>query len=314
MNQGINLATKTFITQMLSQRTSQSSIEMSIEDFRKLQSELNSNFGGKVSANIITTNDRIQLKEHNISVCIHRPIDYKYGMPTLIYVAGGAFVTSGLNNIAPTRMAKNCQVIVIGHRLAPECKIAECIDDVALSIEKLIENASQFNIQGSIIIGGDSSGASFALSAMIKLRDAKSSVFNKINRMVFISPAVDLSMAQNTMKEWDDQDVLFSLDAVKAVQKWLSAENFKNPVVSPIYTPSFSGLPQCEIIVAEYDRLRSHADSLYKKLLHDGVAVSVPHVCEGQVHAFLNLRGILTEGEDPAIVLNQMITNLKTKT
>ena len=303
----LNETTKKFITQMLDQKSSPSLIETSVEDFREFQAGLNANFGGEAASNVVRTDYELKLEDGHNRVRIHKPIDYKPNMPTLIYVAGGAFVTSGLDNIAPTRIANNCQVIVVGHRLAPEYKIHECVDDIASSVEYITKNANEFDIDGPIMVGGDSSGASFVLSAMIKLRDAQSAALKMIKGMAFISPAVDLSMDQTSMKEYDDSDAVFSLDAVKAIQHWLKAENFKDPVVSPIYASSLSGLPRCRIVVAECDRLRSHADGLYKKLAHDGVEVTSPHVCGGQVHAFLNLRGILAEGEDPAMVLNQMV-------
>jgi acetyl esterase/lipase len=304
----LNETTKKFIAQISDQKSSSALTETSVEDFRQFQANLNASLGGKTAPNVITTDDTLQLSNRNVPIRVHRPKNYKLGMPTLLYVAGGAFVTSGLNNIAPTRMTKNCQVIVIGHRLAPEYRIGEIIDDISLGITKLIKNADYFGIKGPIIIGGDSSGASFVLSGMVKLRDTNSPEFRKIDGIVLISPAVDLSMQQQAMKKYDDQDALFSIAAVKAVQNWLKAEDFQDPLVSPIYTPSFKGLPPCKIIVAEGDRLRSHADSLYKKLLRDGVEVSPPYVCKGQVHAFLNLRGVLDEGEDPARVLNKMVT------
>jgi acetyl esterase/lipase len=304
----LNDSTQKFIAQLPDPKSSPSLTELSVEDFRQFQANLNASLGGKAPLDVITTDDQLQLVNRNIPIRIHRSKNYQPDMPTLLYVAGGAFVTSGLNNIAPTRIARNCQVIIIGHRLAPEYRIEEIVDDIYLGIKELIKNGDRFYIKGPIIVGGDSSGASFALSAMIKLRDTNAAEFKQITGMAFVSPAVDLSMQQQFMKEYDDQDALFSMDAVKAVQNWLKAENFCDPVVSPIYTPSFKGLPLCRIVVAECDRLRSHAESLYKKLLHDAVEVKPPYVCKGQVHAFLNLRGVLNEGEDPAEILNRIIT------
>ncbi|MEO1943387.1 MAG: alpha/beta hydrolase, partial [Candidatus Thioglobus sp.] len=188
---------------------------MSLGDFRQLQRDLNVQFSGDIPRDIETIDQQISGQNAKI----HRTQDYNSRtMPTLLYIAGGAFVCSGLDNPAPKKMADGAQVIMLGHRLAPEHKISDSVDDIVNGIIYCLENSAQLNIGENIIIGGDSSGASFALAAMLNLRDSHPDMLAKIKHMVFISPAVDLSMAPQHCREYDEQDALFSAEAVTAVQ------------------------------------------------------------------------------------------------
>ncbi len=299
----LNKKTQQFITQVFSQ-PGKSITAMSIQEFRDMQAHLNKELSGAEPADVQTIE---QLLDLTIKIKIHRPLNFYAGMPTLIYVPGGAFVSSGFENIAPKRMAKGCQVIVLQHRLAPENPFPASIDDIEKGLQLILkEKHLLFINEHSIFLGGDSSGANFALSAVLRLRDKNFTL--PFKQLIFISPAVDLSMTPNCLEQYDREDKLFGDDVVRAVQTWYKPDgDLKNPEVSPLYHPKgFVRFPPVAIIIPEYDRLRSQAEEFKKTLLRDGIKLK-EFICPGEIHASLNLRGVLNEGKDPAEYVTDII-------
>ena len=291
-------ATQAFISQVLSQG-GKSILAMSLAEFREMQRQINASLAGPEPTMVHSQ----KLTVGRTQVNIHQPDDFHSGMPTLLYVPGGAFVTSGFDNLAPKRMARVAQIIVINHRLAPEFPLPASIDDIENAILDICNHKESLNInEKALYIGGDSSGAGFVLAACLRMRDKKT--LPELNQLIFISPAVDLSMAPNSFAEFDQEDKLFGDEVVTAVQQWYAPDcDLTDPEISPLYHRSgFADLPPVSIIIPEYDRLRSQAHALKEALEKNNVSVT-EHVCTGQIHASLNLRGVLNDGEDPAEVV-----------
>src|SRR5271155_5741135 len=68
-----------------------------------------------------------------------------------------------------------------------------------------------------------------------------------------------------------------------------------NPMASPTFAASFSGLPPALIITAEFDPLRDEAEDYGQKLREAGVPVQISRY-EGMVHGFISMADMIDKG------------------
>ncbi|MGN0448526.1 MAG: alpha/beta hydrolase fold domain-containing protein [Acutalibacteraceae bacterium] len=93
---------------------------------------------------------------------------------------------------------------------------------------------------------GDSSGGNFALSLAMQLSEDE---VLQPEKLVLLSPWVDLSMENEEMENYTEADVMLGIPGLKYIgQIWAGERNVKDPIVSPLYG-SFLHLGEITILV-----------------------------------------------------------------
>ena len=109
----------------------------------------------------------------------------------MVYVHGGSFIGGSRKSwrvfCASLAHASSTKIIVPEIRLAPEHPFPAALDDVKLVIKALYPN------EPNIIVAGDASGASIALSLVLSLKEAAR---NKIYGILLFSPWLTSSMVR----------------------------------------------------------------------------------------------------------------------
>jgi acetyl esterase len=71
----------------------------------------------------------------------------------------------------------------------------------------------------------------------------------------------------------------------------------EDPLLSPLYAESLSGLPPATVITAEYDPLRDEGEAYAKRLLEAGVPTKLVRY-EGVIHGFFSMNGMIDQADD----------------
>ena len=129
----------------------------------------------------------------------------------VIYFHGGAFVKGpmslqwkALSEIADATMY---DVAVIDYPKTPEYTCQESINHCVRVFEKILLDYKQTNI----IFLGDSAGGGLALSVFMSLRDLGKATPEK---MILMSPWLDVSMTNKEIPEYKDKDLILTVDGL----------------------------------------------------------------------------------------------------
>lgn len=154
----------------------------------------------------------------------------------ILYFHGGAYVLgkngvkgneSFISSLIDTTGAK---VTFVDYPVAPETKYNQ-------TLEKVYETYAYLSTEYSsdkLILVGDSAGGGLALSLaqMIKERQC----IRRPEKIVLFSPWLDLSLENTEMNKQENKDMILSKEALLyAAKQYAEPNEFKNPLVSPIY-------------------------------------------------------------------------------
>ena len=198
------------------------------------------------------------------------------------------------------------KVIVPNLRLAPEFPLPKPIDDAYDVFKYIALHPEKFNIDpNKTMIGGFSSGAHAAacVSNLVK-NDPKL----KILHQILLNGCYDLTCSTHDYDEYEKQEGMLTREVYHyIVSFWgIPTNEFSNPRFSPYHEKEFSHLPVTTILVGEYDGLRNDSEVYYSKLKQHGVNVE-KIILPGQTHNTAALRKVMTDGEDPAKTIADII-------
>jgi len=213
--------------------------------------------------------------------------------PVLFYIHGGGFI-GGFNLMDEPICRKichdvGCAVISPNYQLAPENKWPTAINELYALLQYFSRNAMKFQLDMSrIAIGGSSAGGNLAAALCVKAHQTKAVNFRYL---VLIYPALDLRL--------DNDDKVDSLTDVVAmppsglgemVKLYVpGGEDYKNPLISPIYAPA-EAFPKTCIFCGRKDLLWKEGKAFADKLIDAGVEVL--YKCyENAGHGFMELAG-----------------------
>lgn len=195
--------------------------------------------------------NRVELEEatYNGVVCDVLVPDVVASNRVIVYVHGGSFIGGSRKAwrgfCASLAHASSCKVILPEIRLAPEYPFPAALDDMKLVIKAL------YTEDPNIILAGDASGASIALSVVLSLKEVAR---NKICGLLLFSPWLDFSDEAPIYHQKKLHDELLNPDSMRRTgNMYTYSSNLSNPHVSPQFMqPSMlEGFPHIYIQMGE---------------------------------------------------------------
>lgn len=232
--------------------------------------------------------------------------------PCLIYIHGGGgvqlsvqFYDYVLRYIAHS---SGLTVAAMNYRLAPENPFPKGLDDVINSIKWIADNGKKLGIdKDRLALGGDSAGATMALSAALKLREknkesstyiAKQEEKHLLRALYLIyghySPNVmeTESMQIFGVKEWSFTTKTFLGWYLKNLHQ--DKEDYNNKYAFPLLADNLKGLPSTYIVTTATDTYRDDNIALAKKFEQEKQEYYLT-MWPGVMHASINLLYVTPE-------------------
>lgn len=230
--------------------------------------------------------------------------------PVLIFYPGCGYMLDLFesNAVACSRIAKftGMKVILVQFRLVPEYSLITAINDGYDAARFIVMHPEQFSIDPNhIFIGGISSGAHCAANVTQMARNDQEIHFV---RQILVSGWFDWSRSNHEYDAFEKEDKLCTKDAIAYLLKHygLNSEQLKQAPFSPYYQNNLSNLPPTTLIVGEYDGVRNDTEAYYEKLKAVGNQVE-KIVLAGETHNTMLIRKAMSDGEDPAEVVANVI-------
>lgn len=229
----------------------------------------------------------------------YRPANLRRPDACLLWIHGGGWMHGDLDVYEEVCRAfaneLGCEVVAIDYGLAPEHPFPFALDEVWTVLRWAVDGFAQ------VVLAGDSSGANIAAAAGIKARDVGVS----ISAQLLIYPVLDSSDTTEFKQRFRTRYSPFvgQADFGEATHqriKWIwdvyapDPELRESPLATPMRAESLRGLAPAVILAAEHDILRGEAEAYAERLRSDGVPVELLNF-PGQIHGFLQMRGVLSE-------------------
>ncbi|MDR2828429.1 MAG: alpha/beta hydrolase [Acholeplasmatales bacterium] len=200
---------------------------------------------------------------------------------SILYFHGGGYI----NDLFSTHWRFFKEIInktsvsltAVRYPLAPNSNHKDVFDSSTLTYLDWIQR----NEGKKLILMGDSAGGGLALALAMWARDNN---YTKVNQLILISPWLDVSMSNLTIKKVDRKDPLLSVDDLKKAGLWFaSKESVKDPYISPIYG-KHNDLPNISLFTGTADILYPDIDLFSKKIKPDKIKY---YVYEKMIHDFV---------------------------
>jgi acetyl esterase len=240
----------------------------------------------------------IQGPTSKLPIRIYRPSNQQ-NLPVLLFFHGGGWVLNFLDIYEPAlrKLSNlgNFVIVALEYQKAPEHPYPAAFNDCYATLEWLIDNAKQLDIDlTSVGVGGDSAGGNLASAVALK---AVNQNLISLAFQLLIYPCNDVKMEYPSAIK-NAEGFGLTTKAMKWFwQQYLSNESDKkDPYAVPITAKSLKGVAPAILISAEFDPLADDVRNYYNKLQEDLVP-AVYKEYAGQIHGFFNLSGITTDAE-----------------
>ena len=210
----------------------------------------------------------------------------------LVYLHGGAFyfgpVKEHWDYIAAISRKTQMAALMIDYRMAPLFPFPHSLDDI-------LEVIAASDLPPDWFFLGDSSGATIAVAAALKLKEAGQSLPRKI---ILMSPWMDITMENPDAKADEHKDPMMTFKRLStAAWEYAAGHDPNDPLISPMFAElsGLSALPPVLIQIGTADLLLSDCRKFHRKLLDAGNEVIYEEYPDG-FHDFMML-GILPEAK-----------------
>jgi len=240
---------------------------------------------------------------NGIPVRIYRPSRQSpEPLPVLIYFHGGGWVQGSLDthDSICRRLAvySGGLVISVDYALAPEEKFPAAVDDCLATFKWIRDHAGELNADPSrIAVGGDSSGGNLSAVLCQQMAGQDGPMFQ-----LLVYPALDGALSSRS-HDLFKEGFFLTRDRIDWYLRQYTDdfEAQKNDVrLSPSERSDLSDQPPALIITAGFDPLRDEAHDYHTRLLASGVKSDYLQY-DTMVHAFLNMAGVIPQGDDALI-------------
>lgn len=191
----------------------------------------------------------------------------------IIYMHGGGLVAGSAvthRQFAASLSGACAQpVLLINYRLLPEHTYPAPLDDVLLVYNALLSTKRYSSDQ--LVFGGDSSGATLVLAALVKFRDAGVPM---PNCAFTVSGAFDMTLTSESMQSNSCTDPHLSKAALKKWQKDYLHYDLKSPDLSPYYA-NLADLPPLMLLVGGQEPWRCDSHNVAYKIKQSSGTVTL---------------------------------------
>ena len=215
----------------------------------------------------------------------------------LVFFHGGGWVIGDLNShdgVCRSLANKSGHaVLAVDYRLAPEHKFPAAFDDCAEALKWAYDNALALGIDNTrMAVGGDSAGGN--LAAAVALAEVVPLKFQML-----IYPAVDMSMESPSINENANAPILTKSVMAWFVNHYMNSDSDRTNInASPMLASDeqLKRMPPAIVITAQYDPLRDEGEAYGRRLVENGVSVTITRY-NGAFHGFFNMITILDDAQ-----------------
>ena len=237
-----------------------------------------------------TIDHQIDLGDDQIRVREYIPKNFKENDHSMLYFHGGGFSIGSIRTHDPVckflSEMLGWKIFSVEYRLAPEHRFPVPLEDCDKSMDWLIENADQFEIDiNKIAVGGDSAGGNLAACLCIKrIEEGKI----QPERQILFYPAVDTGGDYESIKTFTDGYFLLTKELLEWFgNNYLDESDHTNIYAAPMNYNKLDMVPPALIITAGFDPLRDEGKTYAEILQKNGVKVDYKEY-PSLIHGFLN--------------------------
>ena len=198
--------------------------------------------------------------------------------PLLVWFHGGRMISGDLEtHDAVCRLLvthSGWRVLAVHYRLAPEHPFPAAVEDASTAL------AFAQSMATAVALGGDSAGASLALTAALAAPQPAAA-------LVLVYPMIDATCHLPSHEEFRNGPGTSSEDIRLGYRLWLPpGAGATDPRISPLFSQDLAGLPRTFLLTAGIDPLRDEGLRLAARLIEAEVPVIQAHY-PAHVHGFL---------------------------
>jgi len=212
----------------------------------------------------------------------------------ILYLHGGGYVTCGpeTHSTLVTQLSEYSGVKTLFpvYRLAPKYPFPAAIEDCLMVYKELLKKGINSK---NISLIGDSAGGGLVMALLQILQREK---IDQPSSAVLISPWTDLTLSGGSIISRADRDPMIKpgKDVDEVIKAYLGNEDPKNPLISPIYSETFT-VPPMQIYVGTEEILFDDSIRIFEKLSKDENNNLELKIYDGMFHVFnIFCRGLLT--------------------
>ena len=237
-----------------------------------------------------TVDHKIDLGDDQMRIREYIPKNFKENDHSMLYFHGGGFSIGSIRTHDPVckflSEMLGWKIFSVEYRLAPEHRFPVPLEDCDKSMDWLIENADQFEIDiNKIAVGGDSAGGNLAACLCIKrIEEGKI----QPERQILFYPAVDTGGEHESIKTFTDGYFLLTKELLEWFgNNYLDESDHTNIYAAPMNYDKLDMVPPALIITAGFDPLRDEGKTYAEILQKNGVKVDYKEY-PSLIHGFLN--------------------------
>ncbi len=237
-----------------------------------------------------TVDHQIDLSDDQMRIREYIPKNFKENDHSMLYFHGGGFSIGSIRTHDPVckflSEMLGWKIFSVEYRLAPEHRFPVPLEDCDKSMDWLIENADQFEIDiNKIAVGGDSAGGNLAACLCIKrIEEGKI----QPERQILFYPAVDTGGEYESIKTFTDGYFLLTKELLEWFgNNYLDESDHTNIYAAPMNYDKLDLVPPALIITAGFDPLRDEGKAYAEILQKNGVKVDYKEY-PSLIHGFLN--------------------------
>jgi acetyl esterase len=212
----------------------------------------------------------------DIPVRIYTPAEPR---GVVAYIHGGGWMMGTLDSyavpLARLANASGATVAAVEYRLAPEHRFPAAVDDCLAAIRWI---ASE--LDGPLIVAGDSAGGNLAAVVARRLRDEV-----PLRLQVLIYPVIDAAVNTPSYTEFSDGHGLSAASMRRFWNLYLDGADGQHPDASPVRADDLAGVAPAFVLTAEADVLRDEGEAYAAALREAGVDVELVR-WPGVIHGF----------------------------
>ena len=257
---------------------------MSVGGARQLEDEL---FSTDADHGCTVREFGIDCPGGDLSVRVYRPEERP--LPTLVFYHGGGWTLGTLDSVEGvcTELAERagCLVLSVDYRLAPEHPFPAAVDDAWGALEWAREHAESLGGDGTVAVGGTSSGGGLAAATALRAREEPV----PLAAQLLLYPMLDHDLERESYREHADAPLLSRADVAWFWEQYLASEADRyNPLAAPLRAADLGEVAPAVVATAGHDPLASEGRAYAERLAAAGVDVAHHHA-QSLCHGFCSL-------------------------